>query len=1371
MTENFFFRFIPKKFAGDSHLRSDCHLVDRYLYQGSTTNRGRAFLILILLLLCLGLAGWNGIPHPGQVIRVGVYENPPKIFTAYDGTPAGFWPDLLAYIAAEEGWEIQWVYGTWDELLAKLANNEIDILPDTGWTEERSQKFAFNTETVLTSWSRLYAPEGSQIETLLDLDGKTIAGLESSVNLDGPEGIMDLANRFDLQIKFIEIDSYIQVFEALERGEIDAGVTNKDFGDLNEHKYAVTRTSIIFQPVQIMFAFTKEAELTPSLIETIDSRMKVLKTDPESVYYQALDYYFGEKNPPVIEVFPTWVKNALIIAGGAIFYLLTLGIVSRFQVRARTRQLRRSEEIFRSVVEQAGDGFSLTDENGKVILWNLSQATITGLDAAEILGLPAWDMYLWLEPEQNRTPDQLEIWRESMQKALVTGDLPHIGEIMERQYLHPDGSVRYLQGSIFSIKIGKRYMLGSQTRDVTASHELGAELERQREFALQVLEHMGEGLTVTDSDGRFEYVNPVYSHLLGYSPEDLIGRRPRDFTVPEDHAILDDVHRKRLSGKTNQYEARLRHKDGQIIPVLITGVPLLREGHVVGSIATIADLTERRAIELAVQKERDKAQQYLDIAGVIFLVINADGFVELINERGASILGYPQAEIIGKNWVDHFLPEDIRDGVRHVFELLVNGQTELVEYYENPVLTRSGEQRIIAWHNSLLKDENEKIIGILSSGEDITEKKKGEELLRESEERFRLAFDGANTGMCLFNPDGSFIQVNGAMSQIFGYAQEAFYKMTVNDLAHPEDLEILQNFIERAMSGEARHATFEKRCFHQQGSLVWVQVACSLVRDYGGAPLYFISQVQDITDRKQAEAALRESRERYREIINGMNDTVWVIGFDGKFVDVNERAIEIFGYSREELLSMGPTDIDSQLTEEQIKDLTQRMSSDEVQVFESQHFTKSGRAIPVEISSSLVTYQGRRAILSIARDITKRKQVEIEHREHHARLDAIMESTDSPIFSVDREYRYTSFNRAHAASMKELFGADIEIGANRLDCITDEAYRAEAKKSIEQALGGEAHIYLFSQRKKGPDRRFFEATYNPIMGDEAAPIGVSVFMSDVTARQQAEQAQEKHAAILEAEVQARTRELQDAQEKLLRQEKLAVLGELAGSVGHELRNPLTVMRNAVHFLKLTQPDADGKTKEYLGILDSEIRNSDKIIADLLDFSRIKSVDRQPLVVAAVVQRVLERFPVPAEIEVKLDFAPDLPSVFVDPHHIEQVLGNLVVNAYQAMTSPVSPPMSGGTEGGVLTISAQGDETQVKVFISDTGVGIPPENLEKIFEPLFTTKAKGIGLGLAVSQKLVEANGGKIEMESEVGIGTTFTLSLPCAAPAQNGGKR
>ncbi len=155
----------------------------------------------------------------------------------------------------------------------------------------------------------------------------------------------------------------------------------------------------------------------------------------------------------------------------------------------------------------------------------------------------------------------------------------------------------------------------------------------------------------------------------------------------------------------------------------------------------------------------------------------------------------------------------------------------------------------------------------------------------------------------------------------------------------------------------------------------------SPILDEKGEPTRYIHFARDITGQKKMEEALKASEEKYRELINGMNDTAWVIGFDGKFIDVNKAAVKVLGYSREELLRMGPPDIDGSLTKEQIMELINRMPEDKIQVFETTHITKDGRVIPVEISSSLVTYGGKRAILSIARDISERRMAEEKIRQ------------------------------------------------------------------------------------------------------------------------------------------------------------------------------------------------------------------------------------------------------------------------------------------------------------------------------------------------------------------------------------------------------
>jgi len=245
---------------------------------------------------------------------------------------------------------------------------------------------------------------------------------------------------------------------------------------------------------------------------------------------------------------------------------------------------------------------------------------------------------------------------------------------------------------------------------------------------------------------------------------------------------------------------------------------------------------------------------------------------------------------------------------------------------------------------------------------------------------------------------------------------------------------------------------------------------------------------------------------------------------------------------------------------------------------------------------------------------------------------------------------------------------------------------------------------------------------------------------------------------LEEMVAQRTKELEDAQEQLVRKEKLAVLGQLAGGVSHELRNPLGAIKNAAYFLNMALEDPEPDVEETLEILEKEVETSEKIIWSLLDFARPNPLSLREVDVNGIVEEALSRVTVPENVQVVNQLNESLPTILADPDQIGQVFGNIIINAVQAMP-----------DGGQLTLESEIDgQDGVAISISDTGGGISKENLDKVFEPLFTTKARGIGLGLAVTNALARRHGGAIEVRSEVDKGSTFTIKLP--VKAEQGGQ-
>ncbi|MDO9140880.1 MAG: ATP-binding protein, partial [Methylobacter sp.] len=272
-----------------------------------------------------------------------------------------------------------------------------------------------------------------------------------------------------------------------------------------------------------------------------------------------------------------------------------------------------------------------------------------------------------------------------------------------------------------------------------------------------------------------------------------------------------------------------------------------------------------------------------------------------------------------------------------------------------------------------------------------------------------------------------------------------------------------------------------------------------------------------------------------------------------------------------------------------------------------------------------------------------------------------------------------------------------------------------------------------------------------ILDAQHNPIHFVSQLEEITERKLAEEEIRKLNEELEVKVQERTQALLDAQEELMRNEKLAVLGQIAGSVGHELRNPLGVMSNAVYFLQTVLSDADETTKEYLDIIKSEIAGSERIVSDLLDAVRTKPPQSATVDVRELINQTLHRCILPPSVALELDIPEILSPLRVDAMQIQQVFRNLISNGVEAMP-----------EGGKLKIRASEDKQTKSITISvrDGGIGMTPEQLRKLFQPLFTTKARGIGLGLVVVKNLTQANGGGVAVESTPGRGSVFKVTLP-----------
>ncbi|SKA09192.1 Response regulator c-di-GMP phosphodiesterase, RpfG family, contains REC and HD-GYP domains [Trichlorobacter thiogenes] len=274
-------------------------------------------------------------------VRVGVYENEPKIFTSTTGKPTGIFIEILEHIAGREGWKLQYVPGSWAEGLQRLEKGELDLMPDVAYTAEREKRFLFHKTPVLTGWSQVYARKGSGIQSILDLNGKRVAALEKTIQL---ETFTRMAHSFGLKIELVPVPDYKTEFKMIAAGKADAGLTNRFYGLRNARKAGLEDTPIMFDPAPFFFAAPHGG--STHLLETIDRHLAELKKDPQSAYYTVMKHWTSEE---VQFRLPVWLQLSLAMAGVALLMSLAGSIVLKNQVNARTEALRLSETNLREL--------------------------------------------------------------------------------------------------------------------------------------------------------------------------------------------------------------------------------------------------------------------------------------------------------------------------------------------------------------------------------------------------------------------------------------------------------------------------------------------------------------------------------------------------------------------------------------------------------------------------------------------------------------------------------------------------------------------------------------------------------------------------------------------------------------------------------------------------------------------------------------------------------------------------------------------------------------------------------------------------------------------------------------------------------------
>jgi PAS domain S-box-containing protein len=526
----------------------------------------------------------------------------------------------------------------------------------------------------------------------------------------------------------------------------------------------------------------------------------------------------------------------------------------------------------------------------------------------------------------------------------------------------------------------------SETQHNQTEEELREAEARYRGF----FENVVEGLFHTTLEGCFITVNPSLAHILGYgSPEEFLSKISNVKQLYVNPSRRDElVHLIQTQEVVTGYKAQLYRKDSSIIWILLN-IRALRDtsGRVTALEGTLLDITERKRAEEELKKERDKAQKYLDIAGVIIVAIDADKKITLINKKCSEVLGYGEQEIIGKNWFDTFIPERIRDEVKAVFEKLMAGKIESVEYFENPVLTRRGEERLIAWHNTILKDEAGNITGTLSSGEDITEHKGAERRLS----LLASIVDSSDDAIIGKTLDGIIVSWNRGAQKVYGYSADEVKGKSISILIPPGHPNEFPQLLERIRQGQRieHHETLRMR---KDGKKICASVTISPIKDATGKIIGASTIAWDITEQKRIEMALRESEARFRSITQSATDAIISADSDDNIISWNRGAQIIFGYTEEEVSGKSLIIIIPERYREAHKKGLERVNSTgETRIIgktvEMVGVKKDGSEFPLELSLSTWKIGTRRLYSGIIRDITERKQAEEKLKQTLAELE------------------------------------------------------------------------------------------------------------------------------------------------------------------------------------------------------------------------------------------------------------------------------------------------------------------------------------------------------------------------------------------------
>jgi PAS domain S-box-containing protein len=1043
--------------------------------------------------------------------------------------------------------------------------------------------------------------------------------------------------------------------------------------------------------------------------------------------------------------FPVEVSGRLVDIGGAEHRLYIIRDIT--ERRRAEEKLLHTQQRLALAVEGARLGLWDWDLRTNAVHFSREYKRQLGYEDGEFSGaFKHW--------EQNLHPDDRE-WTLATVEEFVKdrGDYQEI----EFRLRHRDGSYRWiLSRAVLQLGPGGEpgRMLGCHI-DIT-DRKLAEEALRRSEANLAQAERIAHvGYWERSPGGDAILWSDEAYRMFGLAPQE----RPMDLSSflamvhPEDRdAVAEAVRATREEDRPYNIEYRIVRPDGATRVVHSQGELFLDAvGRPERMFGTMLDVTERKRADARLQEAAQRWRGTFDAISDAIIVLDAGDVVLQCNRAAADMVKRTPHEVLGQKY--HALMHGaeglyggcpletvLATGRRATGEVLYNDR-----WYEvavGPVFNAAGAPA-----------------GAVHVMTEITARRRAEEVLRESEQRFRLIAE--NTGDVIWRLDAAtrrFTYVSPSVLRQRGYTPEEIIARDVGASLTPASHEKLSRHILARVaafkSGDeaARVMTQEVEQPHKNGTILTTEVVSTLLTDAKGTITEILGVTRNITERKKAEREILANQDRLKRAQAVGHIGSWEYDPHARRIWGTEEACRILGVPPAE------GELPADMVEARIPDwervhqamLEQLNARGAYDLELAMNPVDGGAQRILRVVAELVLDDhGQPArIVGVAEDITERRQIAETLRETQERLRLALDSSEVGTWDwliperrqVWDEHAGRLFGLApdsHSDTAGHFMAAVHPEDRSRIYAEITHAVRRQSEVDAEfRMLWPDGSIHDLAVRGK---------VYRNASGRAVRMTGLCW---DVTVRKEEEAVLKAYSDRLGQMVDMRTQQLRDTQDELVRKEKLAVLGQLAGGVGHELRNPLGVISNAVYFLKMSGAGADETSKEYLNIISSEVYNSQKIISDLLGFARTSRADRAVVALAPLVAGVLAQIAPSSEVEVVTDIPADLPQLSVDPGQMKQVLANLMLNACQAMPG-----------GGVLTVGARVEGGRIRVSVTDTGCGMSGEELSRIFEPLYSTKARGIGLGLSVTRNLLEANEGGIEVTSEPGRGSTFSIVL------------